>query len=57
MSEFHVSASQVKPGILTPLLGKFAEQASRNQTFKLCFDGKKLIHQSVINQVTLNLLD
>ena len=30
----------VKLGILTHLLDKIAEQACRNQTFKLCFDRK-----------------
>jgi hypothetical protein len=41
-SESPVPPSQVKPGILTHLLDKFAEQACMNQTFKLCFDGEKI---------------
>ncbi|MEW8542406.1 MAG: YqaJ viral recombinase family protein, partial [Candidatus Thiodiazotropha sp.] len=41
-TEGPVSACDIKPGILSYLLDKYAEQASKIQTFKLCFDGKKI---------------
>ena len=39
-------ASDIKPGILSYLLDKYAEQAKEDQTFRLCFDGKK-IHATI----------
>jgi hypothetical protein len=41
-SESPVPSSQIRPGILTHLLDKVSEQTSKDQTFKLCFDGNKI---------------
>ena len=41
-SESPIPSSQIRPGILTHLLDKVSEQTSKDQTFKLCFDGKKI---------------
>ena len=32
----------VKTGLLTPMIGKLADQAKGNKTYKLCVDGKKI---------------
>ena len=40
--EAPLPAVDIKPAILTCLLDKYAEQARSEQTFKLCFDGKKI---------------
>ena len=40
--EAPLPAVDIKPGILTYILDRYAEQASSEQTFKLCFDGKKI---------------
>jgi hypothetical protein len=41
-SESPVPSSQIRSGILTHLLDKVSEQTSKDQTFKLCFDGKEI---------------
>lgn len=41
-TEAPLSAKDIQPGILTYVLDKFAQQATNDQTFKLCFDGKKI---------------
>lgn len=41
-SESPVPSSQIRPGIVSHLLDKVAEQSNKYQTFKLCFDGKKI---------------